>query len=136
MPDFESAANTLRSTFATNLAGLSPTYEAFYDNHQGTPPDDEIWLQFNVLDGAGSHVGFGSGNRYRFPGVVKVKISDEAGQGDGNIRALADTIAGWFRGQLLSGVRFIEPPYLGEPLVDGKWYSRTLNLPFYYDLVD
>lgn len=136
MPDFDTAANTIRSTFATNLAGLSPAYTAFYDNQHGTPPNDETWMRLTVLDGTASMVGFGAGNRYRFPGVATVQIFVPVGQGDGLARQLAGIVSDWFRGKRLSNVRFFDPPYLRQVGPDGAWWQANLIVPFDYDDTD
>lgn len=133
MPDFESAANTIRSTFATNLDSVFPTRTAFYDNQKGDPPNGEIWLRLSVRDGAAFEAALG-GLLYRFPGVAIVQIFAPLGHGDGELRELADTIAGWFRGKRIDSVRFFAPPYLTHVGMSDGWHQVNLTVPFEYDL--
>jgi len=136
MPDFEAAANTIRSQFNSQFGALSPTYDIAWENVTFTPPDREPWVRFTIREGEASLPAFGGGsNVYRHPGVVIVQVFAPDGTGDGTARQIADSIAAIYRGKRLSGVRFFDAPYINVVGTDGAWFQINVYAPFEYDLL-
>ncbi len=131
MPDFEAAANTIRSEFNTNFTA----YDVAWENVHFTPPQEDPWVRLTIREGEGFAAGFAGGtNRYRHPGNVIVQVFAPVGTGDGKAREIADSVAAIFRGKRLSGIRFFDAPYVQTVGPDGDWFQVNVQLPFEYDL--
>jgi len=131
MPDFESAANTIRQELANNVTA----YDIAWPNVSFTPPADAPWLRFTITEGTASTTAFGSGVTYRHPGNVIVQVFVPTNEGDGRARSIADTVAAVYRGKRLApGIRFFDAPYINNVGRDGDWFQINVVAPFEYDL--
>jgi len=131
MPDFESAANTIRQELANNVTA----YDIAWPNVSFTPPADAPWLRFTITEGTANTPAFGSGVVYRHPGNVIVQVFVPANEGDGRARSIADTVAAVYRGKRLTpGIRFFDAPYVNTVGRDGDWFQVNVVAPFEYDL--
>jgi hypothetical protein len=132
MPDFESAANTIRQELSDNISG----YDIAWPNVSFTPPADTPWLRFTITEGEAANAGFGgSQNLYRHPGNVIVQVFVPANEGDGRARSIADLVAAVYRGKRLTpGIRFFDAPYVNTVGRDGDWWQVNVICPFAYDL--
>jgi hypothetical protein len=131
MPDFETAANTIRQELADNITA----YDIAWPNVSFTPPQSAPWLRFQINEGNASTPAFGSGVVYRHPGNVIVQVFVPANEGDGRARSIADTVAAVYRGKRLTpGIRFFDAPYVNTVGRDGDWYQVNVICPFAYDL--
>jgi len=132
MPDFDTAATTIRSEFATEFT----THDIAWENVTFTPPNGEPWVRLTIREGEASLPAFGGGsNVYRHPGTVIVQVFTPDGTGDGQAREIADSVADIFRGKRLSGVRFFDAPYINTVGTDGAWFQINVTMPFEYDLL-
>jgi len=135
MPDFVTAANTIRSLFAAGFTA----YPVAWENVAFDPPRDGSgaalpFVRFSMLEGDASAVSIGEKITYRHPGVVKINIFVPTQAGDASARAIGDLVAAVFRGVGSNGVRFFSASYRSNG-ISGAYWQATVTVRFEHDLV-
>ena len=126
-------ANTIRSRFKTQIA-TPESLITQYDNHSLDNPDNEIWCRLTIKSGETTQesIGSPSSNRDRTDGVMIAQLFAPIGNGDGDLRELAETIRAAFKRVTESGVTF-RTPKIKEIGRVGKEWQINVDCPFYAD---
>ncbi len=133
---YEGIANTIRSRFKTLIAEVQ-SLPIQYDNQDFKIPDNRLWARCNIKFGESRQVSIGggaSGNRFRHVGLLMVQLFQPLDRGDKAALALADGIAGTFRGVTVSGVTFRTPSVQNVGRVNG-WWQVNVDCPFCADQI-
>lgn len=97
------------------------------------------WVFFEVLGGGEELASIGDAggaSLYRQAGLIYAHIFVPTKSGVGDVDQYRTAIAALFRGKLFNGVQCMAPSYSeGEADDKGKWYRKTVSIPFQYDAV-
>ena len=136
---------------AFKLTGTPYECQVAYPNAPFSPPDDNLWVRLEIVDGGSFQASSGAwssnsdGNFYRFTGLVYIMIFAPLGTGDGMILNYVDQASQAFfnwpgasdtsqsaQTARTAGLHFRLPPYVqhipNEP--SGKWYQMNVVHPF------
>jgi len=130
---FETLHNVHRARFDTQVA-VPNGYLVVYDNRTIDVPEDSLWLQWSVIEGARTKVqqGEGAGGTFRTSGVCKANIFMPIEKGDREALEAADFIKTSFQAVTDSGVVY-RAPYIGSGRREGKWWIVTVTCPWFFD---
>jgi len=129
----EAIANAIRSRFKSQVADVLelPTH---YDNHKFDNPDNAKWCRLTIKTGETFQMSIGSpdGQRERTHGVMIAQLFGPIGEGDGELREIADAVRAAFRRVTDTGVTFRTPSAHEQGLFSDSWQINVV-CPFYAD---
>jgi hypothetical protein len=103
-----------------------------WPNEQYNPPNNAAWFRVNVLPSGSFKAALGQ-IRYRNTGLLVVDCFAPKSGTDDDALAMADTVASWFRGITLTGVKLFEAPSLTRLGNEGNFYGFSVQVPYVYD---
>jgi len=126
-------ANTIRGRFKTQIADAE-SLTTQYDNQSLDNPDNEIWCRLTIKSGETTQesIGSPSANRDRTRGVMIAQLFAPVGNGDGELKELAETIRSAFKRVTQDGVTF-KTPYIRELGMRNDSWQINVICPFYAD---
>lgn len=135
---FEATAKVLEVQFNTqNLAQVAPAapFAVKWPNTPFKQPTNGEWVVPTIVPGSGRQDSMGSPKLERQLGIVTVQIFVPKNSGDRRARAIADTVASWFRYQTFKDdttgtnviLRAPEATKVGER---ADSYQLNLRIPF------
>ena len=129
----EAIANAIRSRFKTQVADVVPL-PTQYDNHDTPNPDNAKWCRLTIKTGETFQVSLGApgSQRERTHGVVIAQLFGPLGDGDGDLRDIADAVRVAFRRVTDTGVTFRTPSIHEQGLLGDSWQINVV-CPFYAD---
>ena len=135
MAIFEDLGNVIRERFKVQIADVHSLITQ-YDNQVLDTPSNVMWARLEIDDDETEQVDFGSSSkRYRTKGIAVVKLFQPLGEGDKDIREMADFILSEFRTVTDTGVVFVTPRKVTVGRRDDFWQVNVI-IPFYYDVVE
>lgn len=147
MPDFATAAATISERFATQFHAAQPDVLIAFDNvkalkksdgtYQQQPDTTKPWVRLNLRPGDAFQASIGRKRVWRHPGEIIVEIYAPKGSGFQKAHQIADSVAGIFRGQTVSDVRFEapSPPQNVGPEADTAWHHWNVRTAYEFDLI-
>tara|TARA_R110000765_G_scaffold172240_3_gene277063 strand:- start:226 stop:639 length:414 start_codon:yes stop_codon:yes gene_type:complete len=127
--------NTLLDRFKAQYdASAYSSLTIAWSNQQFTPPDNAGWFRVNVLPGGAFRASLGgSVQRFRNTGLLVVDCFQPKSDTDAAAIAMADAVAGWFRGVSLTAVSLIEAPSITRLGDEDNFYGFSVVVPYRYD---
>jgi hypothetical protein len=105
-----------------------------WSNQQFTPPDNAGWFRVNVLPAGSFRASLGgAAQRFRNTGLLVVDCFQPKSNTDADAIAMADAVAGWFRGTILTGVSLTGAPSLTRLGAEENYYGFSVLIPYRYD---
>lgn len=137
---FDTDASAIESRFAAQFAAasfpVSPRPEVAYENVHFEPPEGQAWMRLTVLPAASTQRSMGapSGALFEGVGLAVVEVYTPRGIGAGIGAAIADLVAGWYRGITADGVTYVGPLGEGPEVVrvghDGRAFQTNVRIPW------
>jgi hypothetical protein len=105
-----------------------------WPNTSFTPEPDVTWVKCNIVNGDSFQVTIGSGtNAFRHIGLIVIQVFSPLNKGNGEVLALADSIASIFRNWCGTTVS-CKAPSVKDIGPDGHgWYQVNVSIPFHRD---
>lgn len=131
----EAIGNAIRSRFKSQVADVLSLLTQ-YDNQGFENPDNAAWCRLSVKTGETFQTSIGSpgSNRERTHGVVIAQLFGPVGDGDGELRKIADAVCTAFRRVSDDGVTFRTPSMHEQGLFGDSWQINVV-CPFYADSI-
>jgi len=134
---FETVANTIRSTFKTQIADAQ-SISTGYDNAPYDRPENTKHVLLSIVPGESVQVSLGATKRFRHPGIMSAAILVPLEVGDKDALEIADFIDLAFRATTFTvsgqAVHF-RTPAIQRVGRDGKWWRVNVNVPYYADTI-
>ncbi|TBE67419.1 phage tail terminator-like protein [Rhizobium ruizarguesonis] len=131
----ETERAAIEGRFATLWAASAyAALKVGYDGHKFKFVTDATSVRLRIADGSAEQISFGDpgNNLVRHVGVLFVQIATPGGVGTATVRAIEETIEGFFRNQTFNGVRCRIPYILGRD-EEPPFLLSTVAIPFERD---
>lgn len=123
--------NAIRARFKAQVSNAVPLVTVFDNDPTSPPQDGSRWCRFTIRRAESRRLTCGTAE-YRKGGVAFAQLFGPAGEGDGNLLELAETILLAFQGQTAAGVKYktvtVRP--IGQT---GNEYQVNVEIPFEAD---
>ena len=131
----QDVAEAIRDRFTDQVA----TPNSLTVHHDNAPPTalKESWYRLRIELGTAAMVATGSAKRWRVQGLARVDLYAPLTKGDGALLEVADDIVTAFRNVRLASpdLHFYAPRMVGNSGRSDAWFTRTMEIPFWYDEV-
>lgn len=131
--NFDEAEKEVRAWFAAAWGSTTPIA---WPDIEFPVPEAQTWVRFTLQETDGEQITMGSpgANRFRQFGLIIIQVFQPQGQGSGDAREKAATIATLLKGANTSNGVYFSDVYARQVGNDGNgFYQVNVVASFYYD---